>query len=217
MSQKAEVIWCFKTINYKSHSYKYDGQYVAPQLQQQNGCRWSPSIISGNLATVMESHTNTLIIQFTGISFCFCSWKCLVLCSSSSGEKNVYSPEQRGAHQERPPEGGLWERWERFTQMNRWFAVELVSFDPSSSPFVDRTPPSTPLREEVKMENGRSPMLGSGLSECEGTERTEGAPAAVGEQQSFRNSHLLKYFKYSCPLTVFFFILRFTGISDASR
>ncbi|XP_041791633.1 phosphatase and actin regulator 1 [Chelmon rostratus] len=40
---------------------------------------------------------------------------------------------------------------------------------------------STPaLREEVKMENGRSPVLGSTLSESEGTELMEGAAAAVG-------------------------------------
>uniref|UniRef100_UPI003AB05468 phosphatase and actin regulator 1 n=1 Tax=Centroberyx gerrardi TaxID=166262 RepID=UPI003AB05468 len=31
------------------------------------------------------------------------------------------------------------------------------------------------VREEVKLENGRSPVLGSGLSECEGTELMEGA------------------------------------------
>ncbi|XP_008336705.1 phosphatase and actin regulator 1 isoform X2 [Cynoglossus semilaevis] len=38
---------------------------------------------------------------------------------------------------------------------------------------------SPALREEVKMENGRSPVLGSDLSEAEGTELMEGA-AAVG-------------------------------------
>uniref|UniRef100_A0A7N8YA25 Phosphatase and actin regulator n=1 Tax=Mastacembelus armatus TaxID=205130 RepID=A0A7N8YA25_9TELE len=36
------------------------------------------------------------------------------------------------------------------------------------------------LREEVKMENGRSPVLGSSLSESEGPELMEGAAAAVG-------------------------------------
>ncbi|KAM8746420.1 phosphatase and actin regulator 1 isoform 1-T1 [Acanthopagrus schlegelii] len=36
------------------------------------------------------------------------------------------------------------------------------------------------VREEVKMENGRSPVLGSSQSECEGTELMEGAAAAVG-------------------------------------
>ncbi|XP_018526414.1 phosphatase and actin regulator 1 isoform X1 [Lates calcarifer] len=36
------------------------------------------------------------------------------------------------------------------------------------------------VREEVKMENGRSPVLGSSLSESEGTELMEGAAAAVG-------------------------------------
>lgn len=40
------------------------------------------------------------------------------------------------------------------------------------------------VREEVRMENGRSPVLGSSLSECEGTELMEGAAAAVGRQQS---------------------------------
>ncbi|KAM6922035.1 phosphatase and actin regulator 1 [Xenentodon cancila] len=44
----------------------------------------------------------------------------------------------------------------------------------------DGTPPGTPLQEEVNMENGRSPMLGPGLSESEGTEWPDGAPAAVG-------------------------------------
>ncbi|XP_051232740.1 phosphatase and actin regulator 1-like isoform X3 [Dicentrarchus labrax] len=39
---------------------------------------------------------------------------------------------------------------------------------------------SPALREEVKMENGRSPVLGSGLSDSEGTELMEGAAAAVG-------------------------------------
>ncbi|XP_042369625.1 phosphatase and actin regulator 1 [Plectropomus leopardus] len=39
---------------------------------------------------------------------------------------------------------------------------------------------SLAVREEVKMENGRSPVLGSGLSEPEGTEMMEGAAAAVG-------------------------------------
>lgn len=34
------------------------------------------------------------------------------------------------------------------------------------------------------MENGRSPVLGSSQSECEGTELMEGAAAAVGRQQS---------------------------------
>lgn len=34
------------------------------------------------------------------------------------------------------------------------------------------------------MENGRSPVLGSNLSESEGTELMEGATAAVGRQQS---------------------------------
>uniref|UniRef100_A0A8P4GHH9 Phosphatase and actin regulator n=1 Tax=Dicentrarchus labrax TaxID=13489 RepID=A0A8P4GHH9_DICLA len=43
---------------------------------------------------------------------------------------------------------------------------------------------SPALREEVKMENGRSPVLGSGLSDSEGTELMEGAAAAVGRQQS---------------------------------
>lgn len=37
--------------------------------------------------------------------------------------------------------------------------------------------------EEVKMENGRSPVLCSSLSESEGTELMEGAAAAVGRQQ----------------------------------
>eukprot|EP00064_Thunnus_orientalis_P004123 superscaffoldBa00000364_g4134 len=39
---------------------------------------------------------------------------------------------------------------------------------------------SPAVREEVKMENGRSPVLGSSLSESEGTELMEGAAAAVG-------------------------------------
>ncbi|XP_063747715.1 phosphatase and actin regulator 1 isoform X2 [Eleginops maclovinus] len=39
---------------------------------------------------------------------------------------------------------------------------------------------SPALRQEVKMENGRSPLLGSGPSESEGTEHMEGATAAVG-------------------------------------
>ncbi|XP_059197690.1 phosphatase and actin regulator 1 isoform X2 [Centropristis striata] len=39
---------------------------------------------------------------------------------------------------------------------------------------------SAAVREEVKMENGRSPVLGSRLSESEGTELMEGAAAAVG-------------------------------------
>ncbi|KAM4548440.1 phosphatase and actin regulator 1 isoform 2-T2 [Odontesthes bonariensis] len=38
---------------------------------------------------------------------------------------------------------------------------------------------SPALREEVKMENGRSPVFGSSLSESEGTELMEGAAAAV--------------------------------------
>lgn len=36
------------------------------------------------------------------------------------------------------------------------------------------------MREEVKMENGRSPVLGSGLSESDGAELMEGAAAAAG-------------------------------------
>ncbi len=43
---------------------------------------------------------------------------------------------------------------------------------------------SLAVREEVKMENGRSPVLGSSLSESEGTELMEGAAAAVGRQQA---------------------------------
>ncbi|XP_071342644.1 phosphatase and actin regulator 1 isoform X2 [Trachinotus anak] len=39
---------------------------------------------------------------------------------------------------------------------------------------------SSAVREEVKMENGRSPVLSSSLSECEGTELMEGAAAGVG-------------------------------------
>ncbi|XP_029905103.1 phosphatase and actin regulator 1 isoform X2 [Myripristis murdjan] len=36
------------------------------------------------------------------------------------------------------------------------------------------------VREEVKLENGRSPVLGSGLSECEGAELMDGAASAAG-------------------------------------
>ncbi|XP_022060845.2 phosphatase and actin regulator 1 isoform X1 [Acanthochromis polyacanthus] len=39
---------------------------------------------------------------------------------------------------------------------------------------------STAVREEVKMENGQSPVFGSSLSDSEGTELMEGAAAAVG-------------------------------------
>uniref|UniRef100_A0A667YUS8 Phosphatase and actin regulator n=1 Tax=Myripristis murdjan TaxID=586833 RepID=A0A667YUS8_9TELE len=39
-------------------------------------------------------------------------------------------------------------------------------------------------REEVKLENGRSPVLGSGLSECEGAELMDGAASAAGGHQS---------------------------------
>ncbi|XP_053179018.1 LOW QUALITY PROTEIN: phosphatase and actin regulator 1 [Scomber japonicus] len=39
---------------------------------------------------------------------------------------------------------------------------------------------SPAVREEVQLENGRSPMLGSSMSESEGTELMEGAAAAVG-------------------------------------
>uniref|UniRef100_A0AAQ6AES4 Phosphatase and actin regulator n=1 Tax=Amphiprion ocellaris TaxID=80972 RepID=A0AAQ6AES4_AMPOC len=46
----------------------------------------------------------------------------------------------------------------------------------------DGTSPA--VREEVKMENGRSPVFGSSLSESEGTELMEGAAAAVGRQHS---------------------------------
>lgn len=35
------------------------------------------------------------------------------------------------------------------------------------------------LREEVKVENGRSALLGSSLSVCEGAELMEGAAAAA--------------------------------------
>ncbi|KAM9366024.1 phosphatase and actin regulator 1 [Pholidichthys leucotaenia] len=38
---------------------------------------------------------------------------------------------------------------------------------------------SAAMQEEVKMENGRSPVLGSSLSECEGSELMEGATAAA--------------------------------------
>lgn len=38
------------------------------------------------------------------------------------------------------------------------------------------------------MENGRSPVLGSSLAGCEGTELMEGAAAAVGRKQSFSTS-----------------------------
>ncbi|XP_074523864.1 phosphatase and actin regulator 1 isoform X2 [Halichoeres trimaculatus] len=43
------------------------------------------------------------------------------------------------------------------------------------------------VREEVKMENGRSPVLGSSLSECESTELMEGA-AAAGSSLEFQMS-----------------------------
>lgn len=68
------------------------------------------------------------------------------------------------------------------------FIYLLFFFKSSSSSFsaplfpVDGTSPA--IREEVKMENGRSPVLGSSLSESEGSELMEGAAAAVGRQQS---------------------------------
>ncbi|XP_054459349.1 phosphatase and actin regulator 1 [Anoplopoma fimbria] len=44
----------------------------------------------------------------------------------------------------------------------------------------DKDGSSSAVLQEVKMENGRSPVLGSSLSESEGTELMEGAAAAVG-------------------------------------
>ncbi|CAJ1061213.1 phosphatase and actin regulator 1 isoform X1 [Xyrichtys novacula] len=44
------------------------------------------------------------------------------------------------------------------------------------------------VREEVKMENGRSPVLGSSLSECEGAELMEGAAAAGGSLEFHMSS-----------------------------
>lgn len=55
-------------------------------------------------------------------------------------------------------------------------------FLPRLSLCADGSSPA--VREEVKLENGRSPLLGSSLSESEGTEMMEGAAAAVGRQQS---------------------------------
>ncbi|XP_056132135.1 phosphatase and actin regulator 1 [Lampris incognitus] len=39
------------------------------------------------------------------------------------------------------------------------------------------------MREEVKLDNGRSPVLGSGLSETEGAELMEGATSAIGTME----------------------------------
>lgn len=48
---------------------------------------------------------------------------------------------------------------------------------------------SLTIREEVKIENGRSSVLGSSLSESEGSELMEGAAgAAVGRQHSLRTT-----------------------------
>lgn len=49
-------------------------------------------------------------------------------------------------------------------------------------PCADGT--SLTVREELKMENGRSSVLGSSLSESEGGELMEGAAAAVGRRQN---------------------------------
>ncbi|XP_075944613.1 phosphatase and actin regulator 1 [Anarhichas minor] len=67
---------------------------------------------------------------------------------------------------------------------------------------------SSAVLQEVKMENGRSPVLGSGLSESEGTELMEGAAAAVGslefqmpKEGACQQDHAQKSMKKStlCP------------------
>lgn len=67
--------------------------------------------------------------------------------------------------------------------INLLLTLLLLFFSCSSfSVCADGSSPA--VRDEVKMENGRSPVLGSSLSEPEGTEMMEGAAAAVGRQQS---------------------------------
>ncbi len=68
------------------------------------------------------------------------------------------------------------------------------------------------------MENGRSPLLGSGLSESEGTELMEGAAASVGRKQSLSTITALFLSILLQHLTVFmslFDLLRLSGLSAA--
>ncbi|XP_017292595.2 phosphatase and actin regulator 1-like [Kryptolebias marmoratus] len=62
-------------------------------------------------------------------------------------------------------------RQSREELIKKGFLKEVYDKDGGSSPA---------LREEVKMENGRSPVLGAGPSESDGSELMEGAAAAVG-------------------------------------
>lgn len=75
---------------------------------------------------------------------------------------------------------------------------------------------SLTIREEVKIENGRSSVLGSSLSESEGSELMEGAAgAAVGRQHSLRTTETSLGIWFTVVSDSFVVSPRLPGVSNA--